>query len=61
MIGDVVNVAARIERNAPVGGVALTAATAERLSGAETQPLGPIAVKGREQTVDVLLLLGIDR
>lgn len=61
VIGDVVNVAARIERNAPVGGVALTAATAERLSGAETQPLGPIAVKGREQTVDVLLLLGIDR
>jgi adenylate cyclase len=56
-VGDTVNVGSRIEGLAPAGGVAIGAATAARLVGAETQPLGTVSVKGHAEPVEVLLLL----
>lgn len=56
-VGDTVNVGSRIEGLAPAGGVAIGAATAARLVGAETQPLGTVTVKGHAEPVEVLLLL----
>ena len=56
-IGDTVNLGSRIEGLAPAGGIALSAETARRLWGAETEPLGVIQVKGRDEPVEVLLLL----
>jgi adenylate cyclase len=57
VVGDAVNVAARIEGLAPQGGVAVAAATAERLPGARLEPLGTMPIKGRREPVDVHLLL----
>jgi adenylate cyclase len=58
-IGDTVNLGARIEGLAPAGGVAISAETARQLWGARTEPLGTVTVKGREEPVEVLLLLGL--
>jgi adenylate cyclase len=55
-IGDTVNLGSRIEGLAPAGGVAISAETAKHLWGAETEPLDTVQVKGREETVEVLLL-----
>ena len=57
VIGDAVNVASRIEGLAPEGGIAVSAATAERLRGGRLEPLGTLPVKGRREPVDVHLLL----
>ena len=59
VIGDTVNLAARIEGLAPAGGVAISAETAGRLGDAETEPLGDVQVKGREAPVSVHLLLSL--
>ncbi|HLL87207.1 MAG TPA: adenylate/guanylate cyclase domain-containing protein, partial [Thermoleophilaceae bacterium] len=59
-VGDTVNLAARIEGKAPVGEVALGPGTVERLSGAHTEPLGELAVKGKEEPVAVHRLLSVD-
>ena len=58
-IGDAVNLGSRIEGLAPAGGVAITAETARGLWGAVTEPLAKVNVKGREEEVEVLLLLGL--
>ena len=55
-IGDTVNLGSRIEGLAPAGGVAITAETAKRLTGAVTEPLSTVRVKGRDEEVEVLLL-----
>lgn len=60
VIGDAVNVASRIEGQAPVGGVAVTAETLSRLSGARVEPLGPLALKGKEEPVEAFVLLALD-
>ncbi len=59
VIGDTVNLAARIEGLAPAGGVAISAETASRLDDAKTEPLGDVQVKGREASVSVHLLLSL--
>ncbi len=53
--------ASRLEGVAPVGGVALSSETKERLDGAQTRPLGLIDLKGRAQPLEVFQLLSTDR
>ena len=61
IVGDVVNTASRIEGRAPAGGVALGPATVALLQDAETTPLGPLELKGKEQPVEAHLLLSLGR
>lgn len=56
VIGDAVNSAARLESAAPVGEVAIGAATLRALPGAATRSLGAIEVKGRRQPLDAYVL-----
>ena len=58
VVGDAVNVAARLETAAPVGGIALSAETLERLHGVHAEPLGALQVKGRERPVEAYVLDG---
>ncbi len=60
VIGDTVNVASRLEGQAPAGAVVISAETARRLTGARVQHLGPVALKGRTDPSDAYLLLGLD-
>jgi adenylate cyclase len=59
VVGDTVNLGSRIEGLAPAGGVAISAEIARVLSGAKTEPLGTITVKGRAEPVEVLLLVSL--
>jgi adenylate cyclase len=59
VIGDTVNIASRIEREAPAGGVAIGAATLRGLDGARVRPLGPVEIRGKREPVDVFLLDGL--
>jgi class 3 adenylate cyclase len=56
VIGDAVNVAARLESAAPVGGVAVSAETLGRLEDADAEPLGDLRVKGRERPIEAFSL-----
>ena len=56
VIGDAVNVAARLEASAPLGRVAIGGETLRRLPRAQTEPLGPIRVKGKADPVDAYVL-----
>lgn len=58
-IGDTVNLAARLEANAPVGGVALGAETVRRLPGAQVESLGVLPVKGKAEPVEAYRLLAL--
>ncbi len=60
VIGDAVNVAARLESAAPVGGIAIGAETARRLAGSRLSPLGELQVKGRREPVDAFVLLALE-
>ena len=60
VIGDTVNVAARIEGVAPAEGVAIGAATLRLLPGARVRPLGALELKGKREPVDAFLLDGLD-
>ena len=60
VIGDAVNTAARLEGKAPVGSVAISAETLRGLSGARTEPLGRLAVKGKSEAVEAYVLVGLD-
>ena len=59
VIGDAVNVASRIEGQAPVGGVAVTADTLALLPGATTQPLGTLDLKGKGEPVEAYVLVAL--
>jgi class 3 adenylate cyclase len=56
VIGDAVNSASRLESAAPVGEVAIGAATLRALPGARTRALGAIRVKGRRKPLDAYVL-----
>ena len=60
VIGDTVNLAARLEGAAPVGGVALGAGTLRALPGARVRPLGAVKVKGKAEPVDAFVLESVD-
>jgi adenylate cyclase len=56
VIGDAVNSAARLETSAPVGEVAIGAATLRAVPGAKVRSLGAIEVKGRRQPLEAYVL-----
>jgi class 3 adenylate cyclase len=57
VIGDAVNVASRLEAKAPVGGVAISAATRDLLPGARTEPLGALELKGKSDVTEAYVLI----
>jgi adenylate cyclase len=56
VIGDTVNVAARLEARAPAGGVVLSGATLRGVPGLRATSLGETAVRGKREVVDAYLL-----
>jgi adenylate cyclase len=56
VIGDTVNVAARLESQAPAGGVVVGGATLRAVPGVRATSLGEIEVKGKLERVDAYLL-----
>ena len=60
VIGDTVNTASRIEGIAPVGGVAIGTATLAALPGAMTRSMGPVELKGKTETTEAFVLVGLD-
>jgi class 3 adenylate cyclase len=60
VVGDSVNVGARLEANAPVGGVLIGAETYRRLpDGTVVEPMPGLRVKGRDDAVDAFVLLSV--
>lgn len=60
VVGDTVNLAARLESEAPVGGVVIGTETAAALPpGAVLERLPPLEVKGKEEPVEAYLLRGL--
>lgn len=60
VIGDAVNVAARLQALAPVGAVAIGEATLHALPGARVRSLGAAAVKGKRAPVAAYVLEALD-
>jgi class 3 adenylate cyclase len=56
VIGDTVNVASRLQAAAPVGGVAVGAATLRHLRGARVEALGALPLRGKSEPVDAYVL-----
>jgi adenylate cyclase len=56
VIGDTVNVAARLESRAPTGGVVVGGATLRAVPGLRATSLGEIEVRGKREPVDAYLL-----
>ncbi|MGH3716426.1 MAG: adenylate/guanylate cyclase domain-containing protein [Micromonosporaceae bacterium] len=60
VIGDIVNVASRIEGKAPAGGVAIGPGTKARLGNAQTESLGRLELKGKAEPLEIYRLLTLD-
>jgi predicted ATPase/class 3 adenylate cyclase len=59
VIGDAVNVASRLERTAPSGGILISHDTYLLVRGIfNTEPLGPVIIRGKTDPVQVYLVLG---
>jgi len=61
IVGDTVNIASRIEGTAPTGGVAIGPETKAQLPHALTTPLGQVQLKGRQEPLQVHLLIALRR
>ena len=61
IVGDVVNLAARLQAEAPVGGVVIGESTFRQLEGAVAEALPPRRVKGKEEPVAAYVLHEIGR
>jgi adenylate cyclase len=61
IVGDTVNIASRIESQAPVGGVAIGPRTKALLSDAVTTPLGALQLKGKQDPLEVHVLTALRR
>jgi class 3 adenylate cyclase len=60
VVGDSVNVGARLEANAPLGGVLIGEETQRRLpEGAVTTPVPPLRVKGKDAVVEAFVLVSL--
>lgn len=59
VIGDTVNTASRLEGKAPVGGVAIGAATRALLPEAVTERLGPLELKGKTEAIEAYVLVSL--
>jgi adenylate cyclase len=60
VIGDTVNLAARLESNAKVGQILISHRTYEKVRDAvAVRPLGPLKVKGKEEEVEVYEVIGL--
>jgi class 3 adenylate cyclase len=60
VVGDTVNLAARLETSAPVGGVLIGEATFRRLPpGTLAERLPPLRVKGKEEEVEAYVLRAV--
>lgn len=60
VIGDTVNVASRIEGQAPGGGVAIGPATRDQLPDAQTESLGMLDLKGKAEPLEVYRLVALE-
>ena len=59
LYGDTLNVAARMQSEAPPGGIMITGETYRRVSGAiESRHVGPVSVKGKAEPVETYEVLG---
>ncbi len=59
VIGDPVNVASRLERLAPLGGILISHETYQLVRGVfDFEPLGPVQIKGKRDPIPVYLALG---
>ena len=56
VIGDTVNLASRLEAEAPAGGVVIGQGTLSALPGASVRTLGEVRVKGKREPVEAYLL-----
>jgi class 3 adenylate cyclase len=61
IVGDTVNIASRIEGQAPTGGVAIGPDTKALLPDAATTPLGRLQLKGKQEPLEVHLLTALQR
>jgi class 3 adenylate cyclase len=60
VIGDAVNVAARLEAAAPAGEAVVGESTVHRVPGAVVQAIAPVVAKGKSEPVRAFLLKGVD-
>jgi adenylate cyclase len=58
VIGDSVNVAARLQQSAPTGEALIGAATLEKVTGVEVQSVPDLVVKGKSEPVKAYVLVG---
>jgi adenylate cyclase len=61
IVGDTVNIASRIESQAPVGSVAISPGTKALLPNAVTTPLGEMQLKGKQDPLEVHVLTSLRR
>jgi adenylate cyclase len=61
IVGDTVNIASRIEGQAPVGGVAIGPHTKALLPDAVTTPMGELQLKGKRDPLEVHVLTSLRR